>query len=267
MYLNTQPIKVIKHPTIFSDANQVTQMNEEAIDALAVQFASTILQKCIEENDTSLNLANVRIKTLPNIPPHVKYLHLNSTKIEQIIDSLPNIHALSVAFTPLEYIKAFPSTLLKLQVHHTHLKTVPPLPPKLLLLHANSTGITRLPKLPSTLQELWVNNTHITELPDLPQTLEILWVYNTLLEVLPPLPDTLIALQTHNTKIMQRDTNESMRDYIARVNLHYTRERCIQRLRVVKEELMTRAWHPSRVSKWLERMDEHSFDILIGEQH
>lgn len=238
--------------------------------AFSEEIANKEAERIITKYNTNIKsnhlmLTNIRIKSLPQIPESVKYLYANSTKIETITNPLPELHLLSLELTPLTHIKTLPLTLKKLFLNNTRITELPSLPPKLLLLHVYSTKLQQLPSLPASLQELWVNNTKIKTLPDLPNGLRTLWVYNTFLEELPPLPDSLEALQTHTTHLIQRQPGEFMSSYIYRVNLYYEKKRVQARNLLIKEELMTVVWNPDRVSKWLDGMDDHSFNILIGE--
>lgn len=235
-------------------------------EEVANRIAKETIEEYLEQENTILSLQNIRIRKVPEIPTTVRSLILNSTKIEEI-PCLPNLISLSARVTPLKKIIQLPETLHHLYVSNTPIEELPALPKRLRNLHCNSTKIRFLPALPNTLEELWVNNTKLEELPDLPPNLETLWVYNTFLEELPPLPDSLLFLQTHTTHLIQRQPGEAMSSYIRRANQFYEQKRIHKRNSLIKEELMAVVWNPDRVSKWLEGMDETSFNTMIGDEY
>ena len=80
---------------------------------------------------------------------------------------------------------------------------------------------------------------------------------NTPLTTLPELPCELWGLNCSNTPlILQRNANESIRDYNAHWNewreLEMSKKRCQERSRIIRDDLCAMAWRPDRVQKWIE---------------
>lgn len=143
-----------------------------------------------------------------------------------------------------------------LDVSELNITSLPTLPSGLHYLVCENTPLTSLPKLPRSLRGLYCNNTPLTSLPELPSTLKRLFCNNTLLTTLPELPD-LEALSCDNTRIaLQREEEESIRDYILRLRVWIEelamKKRNQERCFAVKEELMAAAWHPNRIERWLD---------------
>jgi len=153
------------------------------------------------------------------------------------------------------------------------------LPANLQYLRCDYNNLTTLPNnLPANLKELYCNDTRITSLPDtLPESLEILSCNFTLLTFLPEtlpanlkglycnctqldsLPDKLprhfvnpvwsYGLWCYKTNLPDKRQNESMLDYYTRIK-RKERERVVERVRAIKEDLMAKTWHTSRVIDW-----------------
>ena len=115
-----QQVKVIQYETIFSDEQQiqVNMLSQTQIDEYAKELAITTIAK---SKNTTIDLTNIRCKSLPEIPETTKYLYLNSTKIQKIDKELPDLHILSMPCTPLTQIKTLPPTLLKLFINNTQI--------------------------------------------------------------------------------------------------------------------------------------------------
>jgi hypothetical protein len=120
----------------------------------------------------------------------------------------------------------------------------------------DNNNLTLLPeKLPESLELLNCAKNRLTRLPDvLPESIQII---NCCSNHLSHFPDTLPArlseiFHTDNYLLPDRESNESIREYIARVNAiaeTQSKERITQRCAVFFEELAQKVWHPSRVEK------------------
>jgi HNH endonuclease len=89
-------------------------------------------------------------------------------------------------------------------------------------LNLANLGLTKLPKLPVGLTELYCQGNHLTLLyyPDtLPSTLVTLDCSNNQLFALPDLPAGLEDLTCENNAFPEREVNESIQAYVARVNV------------------------------------------------
>lgn len=185
-----------------------------------------------------------------------------------------------------------PKTLVNLDVSFCkHLKRILNLDhlPALTNLSAWGVPIRALPRLPSTLKYLEISDcTDLTSLPCLLHTsLLALYMDGTHIEVLPPLPETLLRFSAERGAIRSdplpdfpdslswlslKDSNLVTSGFIpARPStMNYDEYAPIvrallrkKRLDRIREELMMVAWHPDRVSKWLEA-GEHVLDMMMG---
>ena len=123
----------------------------------------------------------------------------------------------------------------KLNLSNLRLTSLPPLPASLKVLYCSNTPLSTLPELPASLQELVCFKTPLTTLPELPASLKDLCCYNC--------PNLII----------QRKQDETIQDYTKRWKVIYEilrRDEIILCCKAVKEELMIKTWHPSRVIDW-----------------
>ena len=181
-----------------------------------------------------LNVCELNITSLPELPSELQYLFCNSIQIT----TLPTL----------------PSKLKELYCSRTPITSLPDLPSGLETLYCHNTPITSLPALPSELKKIYCSRTSLKCLPDLPSGLQMLNCSHTSLTSLPDLPSGLKDLYCSNTPhILQPKENESIQDY----NLRYREEkaakkRAQERSAAIKEELVAVVWAPKRVEKWLE---------------
>ncbi len=196
------------------------------------------------DSSASLNLSYLNITSLPPLPNSLQYLHCNGTQIS--------------------YLPPLPDSLQFLNCSYTQISSLPPLPNSLQYLFCSNIQITSLPSLPNSLQHLFCSNTQITSLPPLPDTLRQLNCPYTQITSLPPLPDSLQYLYFYNCPnlLLKKEKDESVQNYEARwkvVREALRREEAIQRCKAVKEELMTKTWHPDRYLQWCIDEEERSF--------
>jgi hypothetical protein len=94
----------------------------------------------------------------------------------------------------------------------------------------------------------------LTCLPSLPHGLQKLYCSQNALESLPELPSTLLGLACvlpHNDQIYI--SNELTPDIVKQLNdenqelMAQSKERCTTRCKIYKEEIMMKAWHPTRM--------------------
>jgi hypothetical protein len=99
----------------------------------------------------------------------------------------------------------------------------------------------------------------LTSLPSLPHGLQKLYCSHNPLKSLPELPSTLLGLAyvlPHNDQLFI--SNELTPDIVKQLNdenqewMAQSKKRCTARCKIYKEEIMMKAWHPSRVEKLLE---------------
>jgi hypothetical protein len=123
--------------------------------------------------------------------------------------------------------------------------------------------LTILPSLPQTMQYLDCSKNNIQILPPLPHDLIVLNCEENPTETLPELPLSLTSINCEmpfdNTylelKNMTPETVRRINDevrYGMKVLAEESKERSLRRCKSYKEEIMMKAWHPSRVEKLLE---------------
>ena len=123
--------------------------------------------------------------------------------------------------------------------------------------------LTSLPKLPDSIQYLDCNTNHIRILPSLPVGFVTLGCEKNPLETLPELPPGLTGLtcdlpmydHTMDLRQMAPETVQCLnKDIRAWANylIQESKERSLKRCKEYKEEIMMKAWHPTRVQKLLE---------------
>jgi Leucine-rich repeat (LRR) protein len=140
------------------------------------------------------------------------------------------------------------------------LTTLPSLPSFLHMVLCDCNQLTSLPELPFHLTYLSCSCNQLTSLPSLPHGLTRLYCSSNELETLPELPSTLVGLACvlpYNDQIYI--SNEMTPEQVQELNQEnekwmdpYKKERCMERCAQYKEEIMMKAWHPSRIEKLIE---------------
>jgi len=101
----------------------------------------------------------------------------------------------------------------------------------------------------------------IKEIPDLPDSLFYIYCFNNQLIDFPlTLPKSIQVLSADNNSFPNRDfKTESVKEYHEKICDFLTKKRILERVSLVKEELIEKAWHPDRVCKWIEA----GYDITV----
>lgn len=178
---------------------------------------------------------------------------------EELLRRLENCDVeLDVSTLNLTSLPSLPSKVKFLNCRRTPLTSLPELPPNLCALNCRKTNLTRLPSLPSTVYILNCSDTQITELPPLPKSLIFLDCANTKIQLLPYAPCLQILNVDDTPLLCPRKAYEPISWYMARYIVWLKEEyepkiRAKERSETVKEELVAKAWHPSRVERWLEQ--------------
>ena len=178
---------------------------------------------------------------------------------EELLKRLANCtDELVLSSLNLTSLPSLPSTVKYLICENIPLTTLPELPPNLRVLNCSRTNLTHLPSLPRDLYILTCSYTQITELPPVPKALVFLDCAHTKLQLLPYQP-CLASLDVEGCPLLcPRKTNEPISWYMARYIVWLKEEyepkmRAKERTEAVKEELVAKVWHPSRVERWLEQ--------------
>ena len=128
-----------------------------------------------------------------------------------------------------------PTTIRRLDCDNNCLTSLPEtLPAALTLLHCCTNRLTLLPDtLPSGLRYLECKDNHLIRFPE-------------------NLPTSLVGLDSAGNYLPIRDSEESIPEYVARVNAiaeSASKDRIVQRCGLYFEELAQNVWHPSRVER------------------
>ena len=134
-------------------------------------------------------------------------------------------------------LPSLPQYLKYLNCSHTQIRELPILPSSLISLNCINTPITELPPLPSSLKTLLCNDTQITEFPPLPPTLKWLGYNNCPNLLIKPIEGKRIQDYEERWKPIREE--------------RASKQRCQERCLAVKEELIAKAWQPSRIERLL----------------
>lgn len=191
----------------------------------------------------------------------------------------------------LTELPELPESITTLRCHRNFLTRLNMLPPFLVILECSSNQLTELPPLPHTLEHLLCSFNQLTSLPRLPKKINCLCCSSNPLASLPYLPSSMEYLSCSHTQLtVLPDLPESLMDISCDDNL-YPSERwneegecgypyceivddddpycepdqhiyCLkkiveckriqQRCKIIKEEIMMKAWHPSRMMRLIE---------------
>jgi len=205
------------------------------------------------------------------IPDHVTYIDCSNNPLN-ILPNLPHrLYTLICDNTRLTRLPPLPSTLQRLICRNNPLKCLPDLPEGLIEILCMQTSIESLPPLPSTIQTLKCGNNRLMSLPPLPDSLRMLDCSINLITELPPLPLLLNELDCRLNPISKlpdihprlsyllcndqnewvRRPNETMYQHVDRVKELTSQRRVNARCSMIKEGIMMKAWHPSRVERLL----------------
>ena len=211
------------------------------------EIALQRVEEWIQNGDVekTLILRNLKINSLPPLPASL-----------QVIDC---------SNTPITSLPPLPDSLKILACNYTKITSLPPLPKSLQCLFCSDTPITSLPPLPDSLNSLTCFHTKITSLPSLSDSLKLIYCFNTPITSLPPFPASLDSLMCYNCPnlLIQRKENESIQAYEARWKVFrekIVRDRCVQRCKAVKGDLMAKTWHPKRFETWCLDVQEQEFN-------
>jgi hypothetical protein len=144
------------------------------------------------------------------------------------------------------------------------LTTLPPLPSSLDKIRVDFNSLTTLPKLPLSLTHISCDANNLTSLPSLHHGLNKLHCFLNPLETLPELPSTLSSLSCrlpHNKQDFK--SNEMTPEIVQQLNdenqelMAQSKERCVARCKIYKEEIMMKVWHPKR----MQMLYEMGYDV------
>ncbi len=221
----------------------------------------------------NLHYTNSLIERLPNpLPPALNVLICRCCRL-----------------TGLPPLPPLPPTLEWLRIHEMEISSLPTLPTGLLCLDVQDCALTDLPPLPKRLDELDVRNNRITRVPEIPATATYVNICGNPIETYPYIYRTNISIMyDYNSYVaafsypkfhidrmivftplhllegldVDIDQDPYMDIYedegyqltlIRRLEVLCEIQKqvaCRAFLKTIKEELMMRTWHPSRVEAW-----------------
>jgi hypothetical protein len=197
---------------------------------------------------------------LPPLPDGLIELRCDSNRLTSLPELPSSLQEILCTGNKLTCLPSFPSSLITFICQFNKLTTLPPLPSSLDKISVDFNSLTALPKLPISLTHLSCDGNNLTSLPSLHHGLNKLHFFLNPLETLPELPSTLSSLSgrlPHDKQDFR--SNELTPEKVQELNQEnekwmdpYKKERCMKRCAQYKEEIMIKAWHPSRVEKLIE---------------
>ncbi|MEH4768174.1 hypothetical protein PO334_22530 [Escherichia coli] len=202
---------------------KVNAPGEYRAEALSRVKAYIYNRACNRASALELELANLMLTSLPELPAGLKHLNVGGnnlfrstglelpTGLEELdvrrnwLDSLPVLPAglkhLYVCKNQLCSLPVLPASLEKLDVSRNRLCSLPVLPAGLVMLDVSNNQLSGLPALPAGLVTLDVRFNLMSSLPELPGYMRTLNVSNNQLIHLPVLPVRLKVLDVSNNQL------------------------------------------------------------------
>ncbi|WP_152065236.1 T3SS effector E3 ubiquitin-protein ligase IpaHd, partial [Escherichia coli] len=152
------------------------------------------LVSCLQNQETNLDLSELGLTTLPEIPPGIKSINISKNNLSLISPLPASLTQLNVSYNRLIELPALPQGLKLLNASHNQLITLPTLPISLKELHVSNNQLCSLPVLPELLETLDVSCNGLAVLPPLPFSLQEISAIGNLLSELPPLPHNIHSI-------------------------------------------------------------------------
>jgi hypothetical protein len=214
-----------------------------------------------------LDMKNNNIyKISTTLPPYLKYLDLHGNFIRKIPNNLPpNLIELQIGLNKLEKIPdTLPDSINRLDISYNHLEHLPLKLPKMLVRFLSNNNKIRYIKthFPENLQALNISCNRLKMLPEnLPNNLLYLdCSYNNLTHLPENIPDKLYSLNCTHNRISENMAFNSIIEnipiYMIRWKSWWEEQKNINQeqkhneIKIYKEELIKRTWHPSRFIRW-----------------
>lgn len=236
----------------------------------------------LHEGIVSIRIWHNPIDIIHSFPSTLCELILYDCQLKQLPALSPSLITMNCANNYLEVIPELPSSLEALECHSNMLKCLPELPNRLKYLKCEFNKLVHIPRLPKSLTSLTCYYNHLVELPEIHYGMEYLCCENNRILTLPYLPESMRYLTCDNHLYSEDIKNsdgecmfpycpnkiisdvESDSDHYETASDHYETEHTIcfihmlaqkriqARTKLVKEGIMMKAWHPSRVSRLIE---------------
>ena len=248
----------------------------EGLEHLTCSFNRLTTLPKLPQSLRSLYCAHNQLTSLPTLPPFLEYLHCQLNQLTSLPTLPPSLLTLVCHTNRLTSLPELPSILDILRCGNNQLTSLPTLPPIMFAMSCYCNPLTTLPALPLQLEELTCYSSTLTSIPMLPPNLRKLNCLGNPLETLPELPSTLQQLKSELPiyhefdEEIQEDIQHGGRmiydgmypDLVGAVNYmifraaayanQESKQRCVERCSLYKEEIMMTVWHPSRVAPLIE---------------
>ncbi|MBF2042302.1 T3SS effector E3 ubiquitin ligase YopM, partial [Yersinia pestis] len=169
--LTEMPVEAenVKSKTEYYNAWSEWERNAPPGNGEQREMAVSRLRDCLDRQAHELELNNLGLSSLPELPPHLESLVASCNSLTE----LPEL----------------PQSLKSLLVDNNNLKALSDLPPLLEYLGVSNNQLEKLPELQNSsfLKIIDVDNNSLKKLPDLPPSLEFIAAGNNQLEELPEL--------------------------------------------------------------------------------
>jgi len=160
-----------------------------------------IWNSSIPKEITALNLDDLGLTALPDLPASVSILNARGNLITDLPDFTNSLNIIDVSGDPLNGLPDLPINLVSLEVADCGLVALPNLPATLTYLDASDNALPGLPAELGNLQEIYVSGNLLTGLPLLPASLKVLNATGNMLTALPNLPAGLEQLYVGNNQL------------------------------------------------------------------
>jgi hypothetical protein len=224
----------------------------------------------------ALDISHLGIQTFPRIPNGVEILYCYNNKLTYLPPLPSSVRIIDCSNNELEAISEYlPYNLISFNCSNNKLERLPKnLPQNLITLLCSNNMLTELPQLPHSLERLYCDRNYLIRFPRLPYNLRCLCAsYNNIEELPEEIPESVRELYcAHNKlknlpeylpkfKFYSFEKNEfpsniafePIEQYHKRVLEYVERKNTVERTAKIKEELIQKAWHPTRVTKWIEQ--------------
>jgi Leucine-rich repeat (LRR) protein len=223
-----------------------------------------------------LEISSTCLETAASFPNSLRTIRIRNTPITSLPPLPISLYELDVGGTKISVLPALPDSLHHLYVDSTQITELPKLPPILTILSCANTNIRKLPKsLPVELRVLNVSYTRINYLraegfantriyqmqthaytcDRFPESIKYIHFTHPDFQILdlPPLAETTITFNYEGDNIIINPKDST--DIVQYTHLkHAERKKQMMRVkartRQLKEELIMKTWHPSRVEDW-----------------
>ncbi|EIZ7754015.1 hypothetical protein ACT7KD_003858 [Escherichia coli] len=183
---------------------KVNAPGEYRAEALSRVKAYIYNRACNRASALELELANLMLTSLPELPAGLKHLNVggNNLFMSTGLELPTGLEELDVRRNGLDSLPILPAGLKHLYLCKNHLCSLPVLPASLEKLDVSRNRLCSLPVLPTGLVMLDVSNNQLSGLPALPAGLVTLDVRFNLMSSLPELPGYMRTLNVSNNQLI-----------------------------------------------------------------